>query len=128
MSVARELQSRSLLPKPVHHKPDRILRYDEQGYGPYDIGDGFGERAVAVLHGVHLNPGNATPARRALPGHLERDTRDRVLGDDHRTPFLDPASGPDPHRVAGVDGCWLIDRTPSPIVDRKSTRLNSSHT
>src|SRR5438132_12301024 len=113
MSVARELQSRSLLPKPVHHKPDRILRYDEQGHGPYDIGDGFGERPVAVLHGVHLNPGDATPARRALPGHLERDTRERAVGDGHRTAFRYPASGPDPLMSAGVDACSMIAWTPS---------------
>jgi len=92
------------------------LSHEEQSCGAYDIGDGFGERAVAVLHRVHLNPGNATPAHDTFTGRFERDARDGVLGDDHRTPFLDPASGPDPYRVAGVDGCWLIDRTPSPIV------------
>jgi len=94
----------------------RELPHEEQRWDAHDLGDGFGERAVAVLHGVHLNPGNATPADDALAGRFERDARDGVLGDDHRTPFLDPASGPDPHRVAGVDGCWLIDRTPPPIV------------
>src|SRR5436189_2337794 len=80
------------------------LSHEEQSCGAYDIGDGFGERAVAVLHRVHLNPGNATPAHDTFTGRFERDARDGVLGDDHRTPFLDPASGPDPYRVAGVDG------------------------
>src|SRR5205807_483470 len=101
---------------PGHQITQCGLAEGEHGYGAYDLGDVLGERAVAVLHGVHLNPGNATPAHDALAGRFERDARDGVLGDDHRPPFLNPAFGPDPHRVAGVDGCWLIDRTPTPIV------------
>ena len=92
-----------------HKIPER-----DHGGHAYDVSDPFGERVVTVHHGVHLNPGNATPAHGALP-KFERDARDRVVGDDHRPPFLDSGSGLDPHRIVRVDGCWLIDTTPTPI-------------
>jgi len=101
---------------PVQQITPYAFGEDDYGSSAYDLGDAFGERVVDVHHGVHLNPGNATPAHGALPGRLERDARDRVVGDDHRTPFVDSASGPDPHWVVRVDGCWLIDMTPTPIV------------
>jgi len=93
----------------------RGLHEDGRGSSTYDDGDVFWERAVAELHGVHSGPGNATPAAVAVHGHLVWNARDRVLGDDHRMPFRDLAATPYPHGVVTLDGCWLIDRTPSPI-------------
>src|SRR5207244_8001848 len=85
-------------------------------------------------HGVYLRPRKATPAAVALLGHPVRDARDRVLGDDHRMPFPDLAAAPDPHRLARLDGCRLIDTTPTPIVgaahgqeDRNKERAADHH-
>jgi len=56
------------------------LPHEEQRWDAHDLGDVFGERAVAVLHGVHLNPGKATPAHDALAGGFERECPRRSFG------------------------------------------------
>jgi len=68
----------------------------------------------ADLHRVHLRPGHSTSAAVALDGHPVWDARHRVWGEDHRMPFLDLTTAPDPDDGGRLQGNRLLDRTGFP--------------
>jgi hypothetical protein len=101
---------------PVQEITHGGLGEDGHGYDAYGGGDVLGERAVASLHGVHLNTGNTTSAPGvATPVGPERDAPDGVLSNEHVMPFVDCVVAPDPDRVVRLQGCRLIDRSPPPV-------------
>src|SRR5947199_1844820 len=88
----------------AYHRADHDLQEEDCAY------DARGLQCVrapplvgADLHGVHLRPGHTTSAAVALEGHPVWDARHGVRGDDHRMPFLDLTSAPDPDDVGRLE-------------------------
>src|SRR5437773_7960219 len=99
----------------AYHRADHDLQ--EEGCA-HDARDLQCVRALplvgADLHGVDLRPGHTTSAAVALEGHRVWDARHGVRGDDHRMPFLDLTSAPDPDDVGRLERKRQVDTTGFP--------------
>ena len=99
----------------AYHRADHDLQEEGCAYDARELQCVRAPPLVgADLHGVHLRPGHTTSAAVALEGHPVWDARHGVWGEDHRMPFLDLTSAPDPDDVGRVDGKRQVDTTGFP--------------